>query len=211
MQIAQSFAPPVPRGAFVTGAIWSLLLLATIRTLWPEQAPVAVPTTDELRARALGYEKTIRRRNYREYAAALSVILFFGWKAAEGDGFRLYGSVAMMAAMAYVAYQIHRWARPRTIPPDAPLPALLEFYRAELIRQRAVHLASWPRKQAPVTVAIVLVLVAMGAANPRIATRLPLAAGPMLLLILLTWKWNQNLARRLDREIEVVDTARSRL
>ena len=94
---------------------------------------------------------------------------------------------------------------------DAPLPALLEFYRAELIRQRAVHLASWPRKQAPVTVAIVVVLVAMGAANPRIATRLPLAAGPMLLLILLTWKWNQNLARRLDREIEVVDTARSRL
>jgi hypothetical protein len=212
MLAAQAVFPGLPRGMFLTGAMWSVLLIATVRTLMPEPEPGASTCVEQLRARALVYEKSVRRRNYREQCAAALVAAFFAWEMLAGaSSVPFYGPAAMIAVSLYVMVQLHRAAGPRPTPDAAPLPQLLDHYREELVRQREWHRRAWSRKLSPLTAALTLFLAGAVAADPRFLTRLPLFAGPLLLLILIAWKWNRNLAGRLDGEIQRVESARGRL
>jgi len=99
---------------------------------------------EDLRSRMNKFERTIRRRNLREYVAAglvIGVFAYYGWVFPTlllriGCGLLILGT-------AYVAYQLHRKASARPAPAEMGLRNCVQFQRSELERQRDALRAVW--------------------------------------------------------------------
>ena len=108
------------------------------RDSW-QSAPAAgaIPSIEALRARSSRFRRRIARRNAIEYAAGALVIAVFGAYVVFGPGLPLKVASAMLvAATVYVLWQLHR--RASALPDEGArgrMP-LLEYQRAELVRQR---------------------------------------------------------------------------
>ena len=99
---------------------------------------------DDLRRGMSKFERTIRLRNLREYAAAglvTAVFAYYGW-VFPTLLLRL-GCVLLILGTAYVTYQLHRKASARPAPAEMGLRNCVEFRRSELERQRDALRAVW--------------------------------------------------------------------
>lgn len=89
-----------------------------------------------LAAKAQRFDRQIRARNWREYAASLLVVLFFGWRAINAAGpAQLIGALLIIAAAIYVA--VHIWKAGTPDRPDETVPTAvrIDHLRRELDRQ----------------------------------------------------------------------------
>jgi hypothetical protein len=172
------------------------------RELWRSQEVEKVTITiDEIRKRAARFERRIRGRNLREYAAGAIVIALFALAALRQPGWRAIPQWLLVAGTIYVMVQLHRRGSARSIPADAGLVPSLRLHREELERQRNALRSLWSWYLLPFVPGLVAVLVVTAMAGGINAAWWLLAAGFPIVFAGL-WKLNQRAAQRLEQQIE---------
>ncbi len=180
-----------------------------LKQLWKSQpAETAAVSTNELRARALAFQRRIARRNLLEYAAGVVVI------AGYCVHFWLHpsllirtGCVLVILGVGVVLHQLHRRAGSRTPPPENLGMSSLAFHRAELVRQRDALRDSWLWYVAPFVpgMAVLMWGVQTNLARPQAAWRgLVTALALVALAVGVVWL-NRRAAKKLQVEINALD------
>ena len=177
-----------------------------LKALWRNQQMETGPMSiEQIHARA--FQSRIQIRNLVEYVASALVLGIFGFYAVIfPHPLMKLGAVMIMVGTAVMAWQLHRRASARILPPGAAAGASLSFHRAELVRQRdALRSAFW-WYIAPFAPGM-MVFVA-GMAQARAGASLGHLA-PLALLIgayLAAWLlMNRGAAKRLQAEIDDID------
>lgn len=116
-----------------------------LRDLWAgqETGSFTMPL-EEVRRKARGFQKTIRRRNMMEYAASIFVLIVFGGVAAAVPDWGVRaGAGLIMLGTLYVVWKLYTMARAAgAAEMDAAL-SLTAFHKGELLRQRAALSTVW--------------------------------------------------------------------
>lgn len=217
-----------PGWILLTGGGLSVLLVSTLRMLFParghrplaawwnaphpERAEASVEATempqDEIRRKAQTLEARTRWRNLKLLAVVL-VIALLGWSSltAQPAGRRVAGGL-ILAAAVYVIYQLHKRGWVRAAPPEAASTAWLDFYRAELARQRDALRTIWWWYLAPILGA----LVVFAAALPLPHVEQPGLWRNIAPFVILSVVWclamgilTRRIVRQLQGEIDAVD------
>jgi hypothetical protein len=107
-----------------------------LKSLWQNHnlEPVQM-SLEEIRQKAEGFQKVIRRRNLREYVAAAFVFAGSGYCIWRFPGLRLAVGLLLTGTL-YVLYQLHTRGAAKRVPESLALDTCLEFHRRELERQR---------------------------------------------------------------------------
>ena len=162
---------------------------------------------EELRAKATKFQRRIRRRNLREYAASLLVIGLFSWycwkvpNPVERLGFAL-----VVAGAIYYAWHLWKWGAPRFLPSDLGRADCLEFYRGELKRQRDLLRSVWWWAIGPIIPGLAVGFF-YGIVTGPAAVRLHQIVGAAVaagIIVCIGWL-NQRAAHHLDGRIAELD------
>jgi hypothetical protein len=178
------------------------------QALWQSQPVDPRPVgLEEVRRQAAVFGRTIRRRNLREYLAALFVFGFFGWHAfSDARGFVRAGSALIVAGTAVVVFHLRRHGAPGTPPVEELVSTCLSFQRRELERQRDL-LRSVPRWYlAPLVPGLAVLFVGSGFEKAGASAGLPLkpvlgVLAFVLLFLAIAWL-NAKAAREVQRELD---------
>lgn len=183
-----------------------------IRRLWQDQTEEAVRMSlDEIRKKAQKFQQRIRWRNLREYGAAVFVVAVFGfyiWHFHEA--FVRTGSVLVIAGTLYVVSQLHKRGSAKTAPADMALTTCLDFHRRELERQRDLLRGIWWWYLGPLIPGLAVFTLGGATANPNHPllawTFAASSAALVALVFFLIAAWNQKCARKLQRQIDELET-----
>src|SRR5271165_7612084 len=104
--------------------------------LWQSQATEHTPMTlAQVHQKARTFQARVRRRNIIEYVAC--VVAIAGYAPAlfhPGSWMVHLGAAMIIAAIAFIAWQLHRRASGKAVPETGE--AVIDFHRRELTRQR---------------------------------------------------------------------------
>ena len=158
-------------------------------------------STEALRQRSGKFEKRIRLRNIREYVASLVAALAFGYFFVTTHAvlFRV-AYVLFIAGLGWVVFQLHRRGSARSMPAAMGTSTCLQFFRAELERQRDIVKNVLPWYLAPLVPGFVFLTAAYMRALPfpaGLASAVCLD-GVVALLFLVIWKMNRRAANHLQ-------------
>jgi hypothetical protein len=122
---------------------------------------------EEIRSRAGKFQRTIWRRNAREYVAFAIVVIVFGYyiKWIPNPVARV-GSVMTIAGALYVAYQLHRRASSEATPASGAFEHCLGFHRRGLERQRDALQNIWSWYLGPLIPGLVVFIAGTAIAAP---------------------------------------------
>src|SRR5579863_2413420 len=115
------------------------------REVWQSQhvEPI-VMSIEEIRRKALGFERRIRSRNSRETVVAVAMIVVFGWFLIKfATPLERIGSGLTIAGLAYVIYRMNGSAAPLKVPAESGRESCVAFHRRELERQRDLLRGIW--------------------------------------------------------------------
>jgi hypothetical protein len=176
-----------------------------VSRLWRTQTGEETPMPlHELRARAGTLGRTVRRRNLLEYAAGVAVFVLFGRLAADGDAhvFVRLGAGLVVAATVFILFYMHAkgW-----VPRAADDEASVEYYRAELRRQRDLLRAVWWWYLLPFVPGFLLITIGRVAADPERATRVAIGTLIALLVFLGIGTLNARKAAKIQQDIDALD------
>ncbi len=160
--------------------------------------------------RAGKFERRIRRRNLREYVSSFVAIVMFGYFFAKDTAIlSRVAYILFIAGLGWVVVQLHRKGAPRSMPAAAGGSTSLQFFRAELERQRDAVRTVWSWYLAPLVPGFVFLTLAVMLSSPSSArmVRITLADGTVAALFFFVWKLNQRAARCLQRTIDELDAA----
>jgi hypothetical protein len=162
-------------------------------------------SAEALRQRSGKFERMFRWRNVREYVASLLAAMGFGYFFVTTHAvlFRI-AYVLFIAGLGWVVFQLHRKGSARSMPAAMGTSTCLQFFRAELERQRDVVKNVWPWYLAPLVPGFVILTAAYMRALPfpaGLASAVWLD-GVVALLFFVVWKMNRRAARRLQRVID---------
>jgi Flp pilus assembly protein TadB len=177
-----------------------------LRNVWQNQNVEAVQMSlDELRRRAEKFQKRIRNRNLREYAASVVVIAAFGYYVWRFPEVRL-GSGLIIAATLYMVYNLHKRGAAKAVPAALGLGTCRDFHRRELELQRDLLRDIWKWYLLPFVPGL-LAFVAVPAMHLAPGTWLRVV--PFILLCTAFFyavgSLNQRSARKLQRQIDELD------
>ena len=190
-----------------------------IRDLWqsqPTQPPSISPK--DIRRKMRRFERRILRRNIREYAGGIFVVVAFSfceWKL-PAPLFRLGSGLAIAGAL-YVMFQLHRRASVRPVPGDLGLSTCIEFHRQTLERQRDAlrGVGSWYLLPLVPGLAVIMIGTAVNqwTAHPvgmgHLVMGYGIVAGMVGAVFFAVWKLNQRGADRLQVQIDELTALRS--
>jgi uncharacterized membrane protein len=184
-----------------------------VTNLWRKQpAEDATVSMDIIHHRAQEFQSHIRRRNLREYLAAVVVVFGFvrflwiypGWMTKAGS------ALSIVAAL-FVMWQLHRRGGSQPLPGTSGM-SIIDFHRAEIMRQRDLlrSVGSW--YLAPFVPGLILLMMgryfqvhAPGrtlAADHRVII---LGTAIVFLVLGAVWLVNRWAADRLQRKIDQLD------
>jgi hypothetical protein len=178
------------------------------RNIWQTQEVEEMRfSLEELRAKAIKFQRRIWRRNLREYLAALFVIVFFGlafWNTRQ-----IVPRIAFAWVIAWSIFYIWymwRWGSASPVPADMGSAACVGFYRNELARQRDLLRSVWKWVILPILPGLVLIAAyKITSAGPgKLWQQLAWVAFEAALIAVVAWL-NMRAARRLDRRISELD------
>jgi hypothetical protein len=112
--------------------------MGDMRALWQTQPaePLTRPV-NEIRERAAKFEKTIKRRDLKEYLAAAFVVAAFSLcMVIIPNTIVKIGCGLIIAGHLYVSWHLYREGSASTLPFDAVFGTCLSYHRSELMRQR---------------------------------------------------------------------------
>jgi hypothetical protein len=174
--------------------------------IWQSQPVEGIRISAEaIRQRAGKFESRIQWRNVREYVASLAAAVAFGYFFAKTHDvlFRI-AYVLFIAGLGWVVVQLHRKGSAKRMPAAPGTSTCLQFFRAELERQRDVVQNVWPWYLAPLVPGFVILTAAYMRALPFPASLASAAwlDGIVALLFFLVWKMNRRAARCLQHMID---------
>jgi hypothetical protein len=178
----------------------------SVQKIWQDQPVEGIKLTVEIiHKRAARFERQIRWRNIREYAASLiaaSLLVYFFVTTHDVLSRVEFG--LFIAALAWMVVQLHRKGSSRSMPAGVDTRTSLRFYRAELERQRAVTMSVWSWYLAPMVPGFVVYTVGHAIRSPRPATwaGLVLMDAMVAATFLFIWKLNLRATRCLGRMID---------
>lgn len=177
-----------------------------LKALWRNQQMETGPMSiEQIHARA--FQSRIQVRNLVEYAASALVLGIFGFYAVFfPHPLMKLGAVMVMVGTAVMAWQLHRRASARILPPGAAAGASLAFHRAELVRQRnALRSAFW-WYIAPFVPGMTMFVAGMALARPGTSPGHLAPLGVLIGAYLAAWFLiNRGAAKRLQAEIDDLD------
>lgn len=185
-----------------------------IRSLWQSMpvTPLAI-SAEEMRAKAKKFEHKIRRRNVIEYAASVLVVAIFGWYATfpvPATPLWPIANLMIIAGILVAAWNLHRKARASTPPATASATALVDFQRAEFIRQRDALRTIWRWYIFPIVPGLIVWFIAVTVGIPvKDPVRHAISLGITILVVLLVFGgivlMNLLGAAHLQRQIDALD------
>lgn len=173
----------------------------SIREFWQSQEGASQPMPiEELRRRAATLETRIRRRNWREYAAALLVSVCCLWMLSVRTPWHVRaGAVLTLAGMAAVCFNLHRKGS-APLAPDAATVSR-DWYRQELERQRDLLRGVWKWYLGPMVPGLAMWFAGGLWDHPEHWPRVLPLCGFAAALFIAIGKLNQYAARKIDKEI----------
>ena len=176
-----------------------------VQRLWRDQPGEGVQmSAQEVRGLAERFERTIGRRNRREYVAAAFVVVWFSvWAWFARSAVVALGCSLVALAALWVVYHLQRRGAARRPAGEQEGMSGLEFLRSELVRQRDLLRSVWWWYLLPFVPGMLLITVGT---SPKRWDWLFLGfvavtfAGIGLL--------NQRVARKLQRRIDDLDGVR---
>jgi hypothetical protein len=184
--------------------------LDQFQQLWQgqERQPMEL-TVAQIARRAAAFQRTIRRRNVREYvAAALVTAIFAAYAVSAHTALMRLACAAIVAGAIYIVYFLHKHgsAEPREL--TACTIDHLASHRRQLERQRDLLLGIWRWYLGPLVPGLVLFAISVPieqarfGRGPWIMAAILLAGGAA---IFAGFAWlNRVVARRLQREIDAL-------
>lgn len=156
----------------------------------------------DITQRAAALHRKLRVRNVVEYLAGLYVIVVSLRLALQADQAMVATGMALLAAGAvFVIGHMHVRGWARRLPPGDDAVQSLDFYRAELTRQRELLDKVWLWYLLPLAPGLAFLHVARASANP-LATAVS-AAGAIIVAGVLTWL-NHKAARKLQHDLDAL-------
>ena len=102
-----------------------------------QQVEPLMMSMDEIRSKAVRFERQIRTRNRRETTVALVMIVVFGlFLYVFPSPMERAGSLLTIAGLVFVIYRMNRQAAPEDVPAGGGFESCVAFHRRELERQR---------------------------------------------------------------------------
>ena len=184
-----------------------------LRDLWAGQqtGEFSMPL-EEIRRKARGFQKTIRRRNIGEYAAAALVIGVFSWMAVIiPEPVVRAGCILTVLGALYVCWKLHTMAGAAGAAEMDAAESLADFHRKELLRQRAALASVWRWYLLPFVpgVAVFVLGVSLSPDNPApLAVKLGVlafATGIQAAIFGAIWWLNARAVKALDAEIAALE------
>jgi len=158
-----------------------------------------------IRQRAGKFESRIQWRNIREYVgSSIAAVLFAYFFAKTHDPLFRIAYALFIAGLGWVVFQLHRKGSSRSMPAAMGTSTCLQFFRAELERQRDVVKNVWPWYLAPLVPGFAVLTVGYVRSLPYPAGLAGAAwlDGIVAVLFFLIWKMNRRAARCLQRLID---------
>jgi hypothetical protein len=180
-----------------------------LRDIWQSQEVEEMKMSfEELRAKASKFQKRIRWRNLREQVACGVVIISFaamGLKVPATVPRVSFGLI--IAGAIYVAWHIQVWGMALALPADLGRASCLEFHRRELERQRDLLRNVWKWYLGPLVPGLALFVIWGIVVAPPERRWFPVAFAIFSAASFGLIGWlNRHAARRLDRQIEELDS-----
>lgn len=141
-----------------------------LQSLWQSMptTPVTI-TAEDMRARATAFQRKVRRRNLVEYIASGFVVIVFGWYATwpvPATPLWPIANIMIIIGVLAVVWNLHRLARAATPPSGASAASLIDFQRAEYVRQRNALKSVWLWYIGPVVPGLIVWFIAAGVGMP---------------------------------------------
>ena len=188
-----------------------------IKKLWQSEGKGSEPPTLEaVRARAAAFFRQIRARNRVEYAASAFVFAAFALKAwFDTNPIVRIGDVFMIAATAYIAWQLRRRASPSPAPVAMSMTESVAHLRAEFARQRDALANVWDWYLLPFVPGFALITIGPivlpdTQPGPSIVAGLAMV-GVVGLVFYGIWRLNKSAATKLQASIDELDAMREEL
>jgi len=139
-----------------------------LQALWQSQSSEQpVMSLEQIREKARYLERRVVRRNRREYVAAVFVAVAYGgilWRAPSA-AVRI-GAALILAATAVVCYRLRVYGSAASLQDNVGINNSLEFYRAQLERQRDLLRSVWIWFLLPFVPGFVVGLIGYARAQP---------------------------------------------
>ncbi len=162
-------------------------------------------SADVIRQRAIRFERKISNRNLRESITSLLVIGVFSYFFATTPGTLLRVTwLLFIAGMIWIIIQLRLKGTPKTMPTAMGSSSSVEFFRAELERQRDLVKSVWLWYLAPLVpgyFALNLACIFISPRPPRWGS-LALIDAIFVAAFVGVWMLNQRAARCLQRTID---------
>lgn len=179
---------------------------AEVLALWQQQArEEQIVPLDDIRAKAKRLDAKSRRM--RVWMALFFILLLIKGAVevwVEEAVLERAGDLLVMAAWVYIAY---RYRKQRLAAPPVALGRTncVQFYRAELVRQRDLSKDSWGYLL-PFVPGVTLSLFGRGFENRPASQIIAIAVFGVALFLGVHW-WNVYTARKFQREIDALDAS----
>ena len=165
---------------------------------------------DDIRRKAQKFDRTIRRRNGREYIAAAFVVAIFGYYIWHfHEWFLRIGSGLVIAGAVYMVWQLHRRGSAASEAADLGLTTGLAFYRKELERQHALLSSVWRWYLGPFVPGLAVITLGAAIANPAHSPYAWMFAGSYAVVVAIAFwllaRLNQRCADGLQGQIDELD------
>jgi hypothetical protein len=172
-----------------------------LQALWQQQATVDPDIAlADIKKQALRFQWTIHRRNFREYAAIVLLIIWGSVQALAAQQVLIrLGGVLMVLGVAYVGLQL--WWRASAVRMDshASAEAYLDVHRRELARQIAALRGVWHWYLLPMIPGMVVTMLPAILRNPTSGLRsLGISLGVFVFVYALNLRAASQLQRQLD-------------
>jgi hypothetical protein len=173
--------------------------------LWQQQKPEGFRlTSEEIQMNLERLESKVRARTRAGYQVCAFLIIAFGtWAFVEHDLLMRLGAVAIIVAMAFLAFQVRRFGRADK--PQVALPSV-DHLRNELQRQVDFHRGKrlWSRLLLLYPTGFFF-LFAFAHAHPELNWIIRYEIVSMIVIFFVTIPLNLKLARKYQRQIEELD------
>jgi len=138
---------------------------------------------EEVREGARRLQRRVARRNRREYIAAVVVVIGYGlivWRLPFAAA--RIGAGLIIAAPIFICYRIHVHGSAESLGTDVGIKSSLDFYRAQLERQRDLVGSVWRWALLPFVPGFLVLLIGQALAQPA---RVPFVVAYGVLALLL--------------------------
>lgn len=177
-----------------------------VQSIWQNQPVEGIQMPLEvIRKRAAKFERKIVWRNVREYLSSLvAALLFAGFFTRTHDVLIRIAYVLFIAGLAWVVFQLHRKGSAKSLPAQMGASASLQYFRAELERQRDVVQNVWSWYLAPLVPGFVFLSLGYVRSMPYPKGLLAAAILDLFVAALFfgVWRLNLRAARCLQRKID---------